>query len=85
MDLRGWGNKKKAVTKAYRRLFDSEDGTMVLEDMCKMCNFNASTFSNDPLEMAFNEGKRSIILRIMRVLKSDPTELFKLIEDNQKE
>jgi len=85
VELRIFNSKRKEIILAYRRLFNTEDGKLVLNDMCKMCHFNASTFDPDPYQSANNEGKREVILRIMRTVESDPRELFKFLEGNQEE
>ena len=53
---------------AYRRLFNGEDGSIVLADM-KARFHNGSTVKRrangiDPLEMAFNEGQRAMYVGI---------------------
>ena len=53
---------------AYRRTFNTEDGQRVLSDLKSRFGFEATTFSGDPYETAFNEGQRAAVLLIVRML-----------------
>lgn len=57
---------------AYRRMFDTADGKMILKDLAYYCYENDSTYDINPQTMAFNEGRRSVILKIRQVLDTDP-------------
>lgn len=76
-------SKKVRLVKAYRELFSSDEGLEVLHDLCKACNVYTSTFDGNPHEMAYKEGARSVILRIMRTLEIDPFELDRMIKKQQ--
>lgn len=57
---------------AYRRTFDNEDGETVLADLKIRFAFAQTTFvQGDPHQTAFNEGQRSAILLIARMLAED--------------
>ena len=58
--------------KLYQRIFKSEDGEKLLEDLEKRCNVESTSFSKDPYETAFREGQRSVILYIKNILKQNP-------------
>tara|TARA_B100001057_G_scaffold450176_1_gene491996 strand:+ start:989 stop:1204 length:216 start_codon:yes stop_codon:yes gene_type:complete len=58
--------------KLYQRIFKSEDGEKLLEDLEKRCNVESTSFSKDPYETAFREGQRSVILYIKNILKQKP-------------
>lgn len=69
-------NEKKRVelAHAYRRLFDTDDGKAVLEDLRKVCGQDISSVSfpaPDAYQTFFAEGKRFVFLRIQnkRVIK----------------
>lgn len=71
---------------AYRSLFDSEDGKKVLYDLIKTCHVLTSTFDGDPNEMMYREGERSVVLRILKTINTDPQQIMKLMEEgNQME
>jgi len=57
---------------AYRRTFNNEDGETVLSDLKTRFAFEQTTFvQGDPHQTAFNEGQRSAILLIARMLAED--------------
>lgn len=62
-------NKKLEELKLkYRRTFNTEDGEQVLDDLKRRFGFEATTFSGDPYQTAFNEGQRAALLLIVRML-----------------
>lgn len=63
--------KKIAKLKDYQRTFSSEHGKRVLYDLMNEHYFLKSSFSPNPQEMAFKEGQKNVILRIMTTLKLD--------------
>jgi hypothetical protein len=60
--------------KIYQRVFKSDDGEKLLEDLEKRCNVHATSFSPDSHETAFREGQRSVVLFIKSTLKKQPKE-----------
>ena len=56
---------------SYRRTFNTEDGGKVLSDLKTRFGFEATTFSGDPYETAFNEGQRAAVLLIVRMLSDE--------------
>ena len=52
---------------AYRRTFNTDDGAQVLSDLKTRFGFEATTFSGDPYETAFNEGQRAAVLLIVKI------------------
>jgi len=53
----------------YERVFDSEDGRRVLEDIALSGVLRRSAFSSDALVMAHNEGKRDLAQHILDMAK----------------
>ena len=54
----------------YRQVFNSAEGLVVLDDLKKRFNLNATTFERgDPHYSAFLEGQRSVVLSIMRFME----------------
>lgn len=76
-------SKKVRLVKSYRELFSSDEGKEVLHDLCKSCNVYNSTFDGNPHEMAYKEGARSVVLRIMRTIDIDPHELDRMLKKQQ--
>jgi hypothetical protein len=65
-------DKQVELIRSYQRLFRTEDGKKVLDDLMKFCNFeNTSVCESDPnaYQTFFAEGKRRVILRINSFLK----------------
>jgi Ca2+-binding EF-hand superfamily protein len=64
--------KQQELKSAYRRLFDSDDGKIVGEDLERFCGFlntSVSQQSPDAYQTFFNEGKRRVYLRIIGMMK----------------
>lgn len=54
----------------YKRLFETEDGQFVLDDIKANCFINKTTYAGgDPNITFINEGKRLEALRIMRLIE----------------
>jgi len=68
----------------YKRVFDSEDGKVLLADLERDCYLKSSLFSKDAMEMAFREGMRSIILHINSMRTLDIDDFKKLNDENNK-
>ena len=67
-------NKKDIIelTKTYQRVFKSDDGKTVLEDLEKRCNVHNTSFSNDPHETSYREGQRQVVLFIKSITNKNP-------------
>lgn len=58
---------------AYKRVFGSQDGRIVLADLMRHFGFTMqSTFSENHATMARNEGSRGVLIHIGRRLEADP-------------
>lgn len=69
------------VIKSYMEVFNTEAGKEVLEDMMKTFHVLNSTHSTDALEMAYREGERSVVLRILKTINTDPSELLRMFQE----
>ena len=56
---------------AYRRTFNTDDGGTVLNDLKSRFGYEATTFTDNPYETAFNEGQRAAVLLIVRMLTEE--------------
>lgn len=76
--------KVDARRRAYQACFSGEPGKAVLEDLTQFCRGMKSTFSRDPYEMAFREGRREVWLRIQSHLNITEDDIWSLFnrEDN---
>lgn len=79
--------RQKRVTKShrYKRAFQTEAGSWVLKDLMESHFMASNTYSRDPVEMAFNEGQRNVVLRILKLVKEPIDKIEKRIEDMEKE
>lgn len=78
-------SKKARIIRAYREIFSTDAGKLVLNDLCKSCHVYHSTMDSNPQELAYKEGERSVVLRILRTIEVDPFELDRLIKKGQSE
>lgn len=60
----------------YKVIFNGEKGKIVLRDLLRNCGFFTGTFNADHAHMAFEEGRRSVIMDILRILQIDVNELI---------
>ena len=67
-----FGQKQLKKQEAYRRMFSTADGKIILKDLGYFCFEEDSTFDKDERITSFNEGRRSVILFIRRMLDTDP-------------
>lgn len=77
-------NKVKDMILTYKRVFDTDDGKIVLDDLMRSCHMKNTTFDGDIHRMAFNEGARSVVLRIletMNVTEARLAEFMKQMEE----
>lgn len=61
---------------AYKQVFSAQEGQIVMADLLRHFGFSRnSTFNVNPGSMAYNEGQRSVLIHVGRMLDADPTEL----------
>lgn len=77
--------KYKDLVLSYRRVFGSEEGKVVLNDLIKSFHILGPTFSKDPYEMAFREGGRNVVLKILHTLNVDPNKIQEMIDASKEE
>ena len=58
----------------YRNAFNSEDGEKVLRDLSLNFHVSSTTLGRDAQESAYNEGRRSVVLHILRRLATTDEE-----------
>ena len=65
---------------AYKQLFNKNNpaGEAVLADLAVFCRGNKSTFNTDPRVHALVEGRREVLLRIVKYTGLTAEELFEL-------
>ena len=70
----------------YKKTFGTEEGKAVLYDLMDAHHFLKPTLTakNDPIEAAFNEGKRNVILRILAYTNMDIQHIDALIKEGER-
>lgn len=53
---------------AYKHLFSTDDGKVVLEDLQKRFHIHGTVFSTEPTDTAYCEGQRTVVLFIQSML-----------------
>ncbi len=77
--------KMKATVRAYKEVFESEAGKTVLADLMKSCHMVNSTFDKDPYETHYNEGARSVVLRIIKTTNTSMDKLNEMLRRLEEE
>jgi len=86
MDEKKVLRKQIDLLNCYKRVFETDDGKKVLNDLIKKSCFLMSTHvPGDPYSSANNEGKREIVLYILKVLETKPEMLRERIEQVKEE
>ena len=61
----------KELKDAYKRIFNSDEGKLILSDLEKRCHFWSTTnVKGDSHESAYMEGQRSVLLFIKQMLQT---------------
>ena len=75
-----------AIRKSYRSAFTSEDGQRVLRHLCKNgCVTSPAFVAGDPTTTAYNNGKRDIVLAILRYVHASDDDIRRAIEETYKQ
>ena len=75
--------KVRRRKQAYRTIFRTIEGQVVLDDLYRFCGVEAQSFTSDPCLTAFNEGKRRVALRIAHMMQhNSPEERLKVMEEH---
>jgi len=74
---------ERAVTRVddYQKVFNSPHGKRVLYDLMLTCHMMQPLDTTNPTKMAFEEGQRQVVLRIMTYLKLDVAQLHERIRE----
>lgn len=67
--------RQDSLVSAYQKVFDTEDGKVVLLDLMRTHWMLSSTYVKEPTDMSFREGERNVVLRICSLLKLDVAKL----------
>lgn len=64
--------KQREKVGRYKEAFSTESGKIVLNDLMKTFSVLDSTFDPDPYIHAYNEGARSVVMRVLKTINTDP-------------
>lgn len=81
-------SKAKEVKAAYERTFSTEDGKKVLLDLMSVTGLMAPSLdlgNPSPLVMAYNDGAKSLLHRIIHQVNLKPDQYLKLLEEKTTE
>ena len=72
---------------AYQNVFNSREGNQVLYDLMSTHGMLSPQFPKDcnVNELVYREGARSVVLRILTLLKADPNQLLERIKEYESE
>ena len=73
--------EKRRLLEAYRSVFLSTEGRLVLKDLMRSTYFYDSVQDTDSNVMNFNEGQRALILRILKTLKVSHDQIEKMFDE----
>ena len=60
----------KQLKQDYQITFSSKEGERVLADITS-AYYHRSSFKNDPYETAYREGQRSVLIRVINLMKEN--------------
>lgn len=70
---------QRRTRNAYKRLFATDDGKIVLKDLAQFCKIRQpSTVPGDPFETHTNEGMRRVALRVFGFLDMSDGDMMRL-------
>ncbi len=80
MAIRKFLNQRRY--QAYKMLFESPEGKLVLADMCRAHGVFDGGFDPDPYKHAFAAGERNTVLRILTLLNLNADEISALTQED---
>lgn len=81
--LQGSNQRKIDILNAYKDVFSTENGKAVLYDMMKTSSMFGTVFDANPVQMAFNEGRRSFVSQLVQTLELDVQTLHKHMREQE--
>jgi hypothetical protein len=75
--------EQAALAQAYRQTFATEQGRVVLADLLRRAGLMQSSFSGDPLETAYREGRRRLGLEVVEAINRDPDAVLAMVTSGE--
>ncbi len=75
--------KKFETVKAYKKVFESPEGKLILQDLVRECGLLNNSYRGDTDDLLFNEGKRNVGLYILANINVDLVKLTELARQSQ--
>lgn len=76
--------RRSELVEAYRAVFESPQGEVVLEHLTKTCHLFEPTFiAGDTHQSALREGERRVVLSILKMIGTDLGKLQQMMESAQ--
>jgi hypothetical protein len=70
---------------AYKQAFNGPAGEFLLASILDFAGFYKQSFSSDPYQTAFNEGKRAVALHLIQILAMTEEDLRNLVRGYREE
>lgn len=76
--------RHRETVRAYRRIFNSPEGQLILRDMMKASGFTRTNYVPGSFDAtAHNEGQRAMVLRCAKMAHIDEAKLIELLLQQQ--
>ena len=69
---------------AYKSVFNSPDGELVIQDLMKQCGLLNPQITTDTNLLLIQQGQQRIVLSILRILGKDAAEITEQIKESMK-
>ena len=77
--------RRKRLLQAYRAVFTTDDGKLVLRHLLKECNVINPIFTDDPNECLRLEGQRRVGMSVLKAVYSDEQKQAEEITEGTKD
>lgn len=77
-----FNKKRKLMDSAYKRVFSTHEGQLILQDLIEQHGVLHSVFDQNPSVMALREGERNVVLRILSLIDCSSSEILKKIKEH---
>lgn len=78
--------RKVRLQRALKSIYETPEGKVFFEELLRHCGVTHPKFSKDPMETAWNEGRRHLAMSYMSLLgMNDPDSLKERLEELNKQ